>query len=472
MKILVVSTHILWPSHFETDLEIIQGHLAAGDQVFHGVCDGALPACDMAVVHRAARCEDCITKRHRGVALLDGALTTVPLLGAGQAPEGLEASFPDAAALAAYSVDGFDVGAAVASSLISELRDPNPSTVAHAGAVRGFVTSAVQLYRATLAWLERNPVDRVYVFNGRFAHTRAVLRACQARKVDCWLHERGHDIATYGLFKNALPHEIAHVEARMREAWAAAEGRPDREQIASSFFEDRAGGIGHAWHSFTAYQDASLLPANWAAAKTRVVLYNSSEDEFAAIGDEWRHTVYESQLDGVRRIARDLEGRDGVHLFVRMHPNTRTMSPAEVEKWTSLRSPALTVIPPESKVSTYALLQAADLVLTFGSTVGIEAVFFGKPSILAGPAYYARLGGTYNPASHDELMALLRPGLPARDRTAALMYGFYFRTFGTPFRWFRADGFGSGKFKGVDLARRPGRVKRWLARLARAGKAP
>jgi hypothetical protein len=469
MKVLVVSTHLLWPSHYETELEIMQNHLAAGDTVVQAVCDAELPACDMAVVHRDVRCYDCMRKRKRGLALLDGAVTTVPLLGDAPVPTDVRTEFPDAAALAAYSVDGFDVGAAVASSIISELRDPNPSTVKYRDSVRGYVTSTVQLYRGLQAWLARNPVDRVYAFNGRFAHTRAVLRACQAAKVECYLHERGHDIKTYGLYRNALPHDIARADQRMRDAWAAAEGRPDREAIASAFFTERVGGVAQAWYSFTAHQDESLLPEGWDAATTRVILYNSSEDEYAAVGDEWKHTIYESQLDGVRRIAKDLEAREGVRLFVRMHPNNRTMVASEQAKWTGLRSPILTVIPPESKVSSYALLRAADLVITFGSTVGIEATFFGKPSILADPALYERLGGTYNPASHEELMSLLRPGLPPKDRTAALVYGYYLKTFGLPYRWFDAVSFSEGRFKGVDLARRPGRVKRWLARLAGVG---
>lgn len=464
MNVLVFATQPLWAHHYETDLELTEGHLLAGDTVVHAVCDAVLPTCYLAPSRRNDKCRKCVTVRERGERLLSGRVKQVPILGDEPPPEGLRTEFPDVATLARYSVDGFDVGAAVASSVISELRDPNPSTARHAAAIRGYLTSAVQLYRATLAYLDRNPTDRVYVFNGRFAHPRAVLRACQARGVACWLHERGHDIRHYGLFENALPHEIAHLERLIRERWDAAGARPDRLEVASSFFEERAAGQDQGWFSFTKHHDPSRLPEGWDDAGTRIVVYNSSEDEFAAIGDEWKMTLYRTQLEGLERIVSDLEGRTDVHVFVRMHPNSRSLG-AELEKWLSLRSPVLTVIPPESKISTYALLREADLVLTFGSTVGIEAAYFGKPSILAGPAIYAGLGGTYNPATHDELMALLRPGLPARDRTAALQYGFYFKTFGRPYRWFEASSITSGTFKGVDLHARPGRARRLLGRL-------
>lgn len=468
MNVLVFTTHPLWPSHYETELELMEGHLLAGDQVVHAVCDAALPACDMAPIHRDRRCRRCVYVRERGEPLLSRPVKRISLLMDEPPPAGLQTEFPDVATLARYAVDGFDVGAGVASSLISELRDPNPSTAVYAEAIRGYVTSAMQVYRGTLKYLDRNPTDRVYAFNGRFAHPRAVLRACQARGVDCHLHERGHDIGSYAIFENALPHDIANTQRRIHAAWDAAAARPERLEIAQGFFDQRAAGHEESWYSFTKHQDSDLLPEGWGSGKTRIVVYNSSEDECAAIGDEWKFTLYPTQLDAMRRIVADLEGRDDVHVFVRMHPNNRTMSPQEVAKWLSLRSPVLTVIPPESKVSTYALLRGADLVLTFGSTVGIEAVYFGKPSILAGPAFYAGLGGTYNPATHDELVALLRPGLPARDRTAALRYGYYFRTFGRPYRWFEASSFSVGAFKGVNVHARPPWPRRWLERVRRA----
>lgn len=467
MNVLVVTTHVLWPSHYETELELMEGHLLAGDRVAHAVCDAVLPACDMAPVHRDAQCQICTRVRLRGEPLLSGRVRRISLLGDEPPPEGLRTEFPDVATLARYEVGGFDVGSAVVSSLVSELRDSNPSTTQYAGAIRGYVTSAVQLYRATLAYLDRHPTDRVYAFNGRFAHPRAVLRACQARNVDCWLHERGNDIKTYALYKNRLPHEIAYLEQLIRDAWDAAAARPDRLEIAERFFEERAAGQEQAWYSFTKHHDPTLRPDGWDAGKMRVVVFSTSEDEYAAVGDEWAMTLYPNQLEAIRQIVEALERRGGVHLFVRMHPNSRTLSASELAKWFSLRSPILTVIPPDSTVSTYALLREADLVLTFGSTVGIEAVYFGKPSIIGAPCIYAGLGGTYNPASHEELVSLLRPGLPARDRAAALQYGYFFRTYGEPFRWFDAASFSAGKFKGVNLHERPGRLRRWKMRLDR-----
>jgi hypothetical protein len=155
-----------------------------------------------------------------------------------------------------------------------------------------------------------------------------------------------------------------------------------------------------------------------------------------------------------------------------MHPNLRKVDNEDVREVLRLTAPFLTVIPPDSPVSTYALLESADRVLTFGSSAGIEAVYWGTPSILAGHSLYRELGGTYNPASHDELVTLLKSDLPPKDKTPALMFGYYYATYGMPYRYYRATSVTHGTFREQplprpyllgELARKAKRVGRYLS---------
>jgi hypothetical protein len=97
-------------------------------------------------------------------------------------------------------------------------------------------------------------------------------------------------------------------------------------------------------------------------------------------------------------------------------------------------------------------LDACEKVVVFGSTVGIEATYSRKPSILCGAAYYASLDAAYRPASHDEVITLIDACLPPKPIIGALQYGFYLKTFGMDFRYFEPSGLFSGKFKGVEIA--------------------
>ncbi|MCX6210825.1 MAG: hypothetical protein NTZ59_15305, partial [Bacteroidetes bacterium] len=47
MKIALYSTHILWPTHHETDLEIMQSLLDEGCEITNMSCNGSLRSCEI-----------------------------------------------------------------------------------------------------------------------------------------------------------------------------------------------------------------------------------------------------------------------------------------------------------------------------------------------------------------------------------------------------------------------------------------
>jgi hypothetical protein len=83
------------------------------------------------------------------------------------------------------------------------------------------------------------------------------------------------------------------------------------------------------------------------------------------------------------------------------------------------------VIPPESIVSSYALMDACEKVITFGSTTGVEASYWGKPSILVGRAYYEMTGACYHVRDKEELVRDLNDHLEPKDKLGAIKYGYF-----------------------------------------------
>ena len=67
-----------------------------------------------------------------------------------------------------------------------------------------------------------------------------------------------------------------------------------------------------------------------------------------------------------------------------------TRPKSEQRYWTEyLKNIEALVVGPGDDVDTYQLIQVSDLILTFGSTVGVEAIAMGKPSIIIGKALYS-----------------------------------------------------------------------------------
>jgi hypothetical protein len=470
MRVLVFTAHTELRPHYETDLEIIQRHLDDGDEVVHMHCDADLPACDANPNHDMAVCRNCIGIRQSGISLLFPRVPSISFLNLSQSNNrelvSIQKTFATIAELKSFHVEEFDIGMAVLSSIISLTRDPKPDLSVLSDMVSRFVVAALSVYRSLQNYLDENPVARVYVFNGRFAPVRAVLRACQSRGVPCYVHERGHDIHHYALDKNTTTHDLAYIQQQIRGQWERAAGDSRRNKIAEEFYLERSKGVVQSWHSFVGRQKEDLLPASWNPVKRNIAIFNSSEDEFAATDAQWNNPLYADQVEGLQRIVESLEAdHEDLHVYLRIHPNLNGVNNKQIRALYDLRREFFEIIPPDDPVSTYALIKHADKVLTFGSTVGIEAAFWGTPSIHAGRSYYQDLGGTYNPGSHEELIAMLKADLPPKDRTAALVYGYYFSTFGIPFKYFAATGVTAGQFKGQTIFARKSNLALWTGRL-------
>ena len=73
--------------------------------------------------------------------------------------------------------------------------------------------------------------------------------------------------------------------------------------------------------------------------------------------------------------------------YLRVHPHMKELPSSTSQlvdiQALSSRYSNVCVIWPEENIDTYALIDACEKILTFGSTVGIEATYWGKPSILA-----------------------------------------------------------------------------------------
>ncbi|HAW52051.1 MAG TPA: hypothetical protein DCX54_06940 [Flavobacteriales bacterium] len=456
MRVVFFEPFAIYSPHFETCLEIMQCHISDGYSVTFIGCDATLPACEPNPKHDLAICLRCISRRNQGLQRLEGGedIEYLSLTDLSSPPAGditlTEWKFSDINELKKYKIKDNDIGMAVASTLISLYRTPTPDFASCRDVLINFLSAAYGTYYAFNCYLDNNKLDKLYLFNGRFSFLRSVLRSCQEHGVDCFVHERGCNFHKYSICCNTLPHDIKSFEKRLLESWNKV-GDEERRSGAERFYHERAEGKDQSWFSFTAGQTKGLLPDNWQSDKLNLVIFNSSEDELAAIGSEWENPIYKDQFHGIKKIVSDLSERKEVHLYLRVHPNLKNVNNKSVTSLFEISSDNFTLIPADSKVCTYSLIRSADKIITFGSTVGIEAAFWGTVSILAGMSYYRNLGSVYLPRNHNELIEMALDDLSPKDTTGAFMYGYYFNSFGVDFKYFEPNGFGSGLFKGKKI---------------------
>lgn len=282
--------------------------------------------------------------------------------------------------------------------------------------------------------------DKVILFNGRATDAKSEWELCQKYNIPFISCESicvfpNKYLKRY--FYNAIPHSIRVNSDMIQQQWKNSV-LPEKEKIhiGSYFFLKRSKGEYAGDKNYLLNQSKDKLPNNWDKNKRNIVIFNSSEDEFIAIGDDFdKVKLFKDQLDAIKHIATLLNKQEDVSLYLRIHPN---LSKIPYKYHTGLFSfektyKRLTVIRGDSNISTYALIKHADLVVVWGSTTGVEAVYNEKPTILLGGSIYRELNITYNPKSIEELdTLLLDKSLKPKDRLNAIKLGFYYMNYLSP----------------------------------------
>ncbi len=352
--------------------------------------------------------------------------------------------------LKAYRYGCVQLGMGVASSLISWAGDSQYDVVGNRQVARRALLAAAMTYERALVAIQSERPDAVVTFNGRFATCRAIVEAAATAQVPVLRHERGAVFDKFELFSEPL-HSFAYVRRRIMEAWERA--NPDtREEVGHSFFARRRSGDGIGWYSFVKGQVHGNVPERVPGVR-RVVYFSSSDDEYAAISDTVEPGCWGEQLETVHALIKVCEGYSDLELIVRVHPHIRIKSTAERTRWGRIRGRNLRVIGPDSKVDSYGLLDSADVVVTYGSTIGIEATYWGKPSILLGPSTYAGIDACFEPRTELDLARLLagKDRIYAQPRERCLPYGHYYLTYGKQYSHYNPESLSAGTFLGHRL---------------------
>jgi hypothetical protein len=346
---------------------------------------------------------------------------------------------------------GAPLGMGVASSVISQLYDPAPDVAKFKGLIARNLKASAMVFEFASALIREHRPKAVLVFNGRFACSKPIVEAARQLKVECLFYERGATFERYIVQQNPI-HDLAFQRRCIAETWTQA--GPERAEVGRSFFARSREGDGIGEQSYTGDQIRGVVPPR--RLGRRIVYFYSSDDEYAAVETVQPHTCFRSQRQAIEFLVDWTRRQPDVELVVRLHPNIKGKPESDPHYWDSLQGHGVTVDPPDSKTDSYALAESADLVLTWWSTMGIEAAFAGKPVILLSDSPYRGIDCVYEPHTLDEVVALLgQRGLPPKPPENCLPYGFYAVTFGTRYRFYQPGSLYEGLFMGVKLTMEP-----------------
>ena len=278
--------------------------------------------------------------------------------------------------------------------------------------------------------LEELKPDQVLIYNGRLFENRLFYDIAKSMGIEfVSLEGVGGHIEPYKKirFVGEWPLNIELYGRMVEDLWKQSpQTLEEKTRQASTFYEKRRNGIlVFDTRVYTKDQQKDLLPDGFDSKVTNIAIYNSSQDEIAALGDEWQKgNLFSSQYEAIEFMLQHAD--PDIHFYLRIHPNLKGVThKAHMELYDLQKFPNITVIPPESKVSSYALMDACNKVVTFGSSTGVEASYWGKPSILVGRSFYEMTGACYHMKSKEELISAINGELPVKDRLGALKYAYF-----------------------------------------------
>jgi len=265
---------------------------------------------------------------------------------------------------------------------------------------------------AAVELLGREDYQVVIIPNGSILEFGAVYRAARHLEVPVVTYEFGEQrqrmwlaqddevmrLDTSGLWQARadLPLTEAETEA-VRTLNAAREGATEWSNFARRWQARSTKGAGKVRRELELDDSRPL-----------VLLCTNVVGDSLALG---REVFTRGMADWLSLTVKHLGARPDVQLVVRVHPGE--LLGAGHPSMDILRAayPELPdqvrAVPPESDISTYDLIELADVGLVYTTTVGLEMAMKGIPVIVAGQAHYRGKGFTYDPEDRRDYLETL-----------------------------------------------------------------
>lgn len=439
-RVLVFSFRA-WNTHTIADALIGQALRQRGARVEFFTCGGRLPVCDI-TAHTLAPpmpCNTCAPYVTRVLATLRLPFHEMrDFLGHDERAElhrRIAALRPDE--FEAFALDGLPLGQLVRASVQWFLLSGNPALDDEGIAIyRKFLISGAYLARATARLLDQVRPDKLYLLNGLFFAERIAVELARARGIPFITHEGGFMPDT-----RVFAHDGFASYYELDETWRACRDRPltaEENAQLDAYLDARARGQRDVRTYYPSIEsDAAAVAGRLALDRTKpiVSLFTNLDWDTAAFAG---NSAFASMEAWLAHTIRWYAGRDA-QLIIRVHPaevRLRNLAPREgvvpmLRRLFETLPPNVRLIPPESNISSYTLMELSSLGLVYTSTTGMEMALRGRRVVTAGRAYYVDKGFTRDARTAAEYDRFLEDAQPmtAEEVELARRYAslFFFR---------------------------------------------
>jgi hypothetical protein len=326
----------------------------------------------------------------------------------------------------------FKIGLGAISSYVSLTRDIGPFlSISSQNLIRRFLVAQVFLIEILSRLKKIYKIKKIIVHNGRFSHYKPFVEYARSYKLDYLITESRIDVKSGIILKDnyfcSSPHDYNILNQRITKYWN--ESRLDFDTkiaLGQSFFQRK---LSNLFVGDNMYNPTVSVPFDFDPSCENIVIFTSSEDEFFSVEFKENAEIFRSQFEAIKYILDKFVNFKGVHVWLRIHPNLKNVNHSHHLALLQFDHSNLTIVPAWSKISSYDLLNIASKVFVYDSTIGIEAVYQGKPTCALSTNYTFRdLNVVYVPVdigSLDTWISSTGNLMSDETRLNLCKYGFY-----------------------------------------------
>ena len=346
-----------------------------------------------------------------------------------------------------------------ASSMITFIRDHELDTQKYTYRINRELKNTLDVLTTIENYYKTFSPDEVYVFNGRMSVFAPIILYCKQNNINFRVFEFSFNFEKYHLIEQSTPFDRDYQYKEIVNLWNdKSTYLSEKEEKAKVFFENQRGGVSIVEQSYIGLQNKEIDETR-IKGKEVITFFNSSVDEFAAVPG-WEDYIYifEDETKAIEEICLHYINDTQKIFVLRIHPNLKFIDNTQNKDLLRLKTlKNLIIIEAHSPIRSYSLLDKSDKIITFGSTIGVEACYYGKLVICLGLSFYEHLDVAYIPKNKEELYSYIdNKELLPKPKENALPYGYWFNSFGEPYTNFLSKAIKEEEYQLTSYQKRKG----------------
>ena len=269
------------------------------------------------------------------------------------------------------------------------------------------LNSGIELFESTISKINNFKIDKIYAWNGRRASDGPVLFAAKHKRI-LFKSFISNSPKKYALSRGTKIHDLKEIKKRLNiYSKYILKKNINLKKIYKNYIlnkiKSNINKKNYGYRKIKFNNDKKFVEKNY------IVFFTSSGYEIAGFKD-WESKIYLDQYQAIKKLINDKRLRN-IRIIIRWHPflkNAGIIEKQRVEEIIKVKAKNVRHIKYDENINSYSILQNANKVITFGSTIVFEADYFKKPIISLTETPYDDQNFFYKATSHEDAINLIQ----------------------------------------------------------------